>query len=161
MAVREGKGVFVLVRTSNASAGEVQDFANADGQKLFEHVARRVAEWGAAPGLVGRRGYSCLGAVVGATWPTEAKVLRELMPQQLFLVPGYGAQGATAADAAASFKPDGTGAIVNASRSVIFAFEKLKAPSGKPGRWQDSVAAAAKAFAEDIAAAIQPGTRNP
>ena len=71
----EGKGVFVLVRTSNPSAGQVQDFADAAGTKLYQHVADLVAEFGGADGLVGERGYSAVGAVVGATWPDEAREL--------------------------------------------------------------------------------------
>ena len=147
----EGKGVFVLVRTSNPSAGQVQDFADAEGKKLYQHMADLVASLGAREDLVGRRGYSAAGAVVGATYPDEARELRERMPQQLFLVPGYGAQGATAGDCAASFKPDGTGAIVNASRSVIYAFSRQEYAGVD---WQQAVAAAARDFAEDIRNAL-------
>ena len=147
----EGKGVFVLVRTSNASAGQVQDFADAAGRKLYQHVAALVAELGAGDGLVGERGYSAVGAVVGATWPDEARELRSLMPRQVFLVPGYGAQGGTAADCAASFRADGTGAIVNASRSVLYAFA---GESGAGTPWQQAVADAAKAFADDVRGAL-------
>ncbi len=147
----EGKGVFVLVRTSNPSAGQVQDFADAGGKKLYQHVADLVASLGASEELIGRRGYSAVGAVVAATYPNEARELRERMPQQLFLVPGYGAQGATAGDCAASFKPDGTGAIVNASRSVIYAFSRKEYADVD---WKQAVAAAARAFAEDIRNAL-------
>ena len=147
----EGKGAFALVRTSNPSAGQVQDFQNADGKKLYEHVADLVAGFGDAPGLVGQRGYSSLGAVVGATWPDEARRLRQQMPRQIFLVPGYGAQGASAADCAASFKDDGTGAIVNASRSVIFAHRQ---PEYADLPWHKAVAQAAKSFAQDIRNAL-------
>ena len=90
------------------------------------------------------------GVVVGATYPDEARQLREIMPQQIFLVPGYGAQGATAADCAASFKADGTGAIVNASRSVIYAFSKENADAD----WKTAIKSAAQAFAADIAGAL-------
>lgn len=152
----EGKGAFALVRTSNPSAGQVQDFQNADGKKLYEHMADLVAGFGDAPGLVGRRGYSSLGAVVGATWPEEARRLRQQMPRQIFLVPGYGAQGASAADCAASFKDDGTGAIVNASRSVIFAHLQDQY-ADLP--WHKAVEQAAKTFAEDIRNAIREGSR--
>jgi len=148
---RSGKGLFVLVRTSNPSAGQVQDFADASGRKLYEHVARQVAAMGSGDGLVGRSGYSSVGAVVGATYPHEARRLRQLMPQQLLLVPGYGAQGASAADCAAAFKTDGTGAIVNASRSVIYAYQR---PQYAGMEWADAVAAAARAFAEDIRQAV-------
>ncbi len=146
-----GRGVFVLVRTSNPSAGQVQDFADATGTKLYEHVAASLAELGDGDGLCGRGGYSCVGAVVGATWPDEAKTLRQLMGRQVFLVPGYGAQGATAADCAAAFRPDGTGAIVNASRSVIYAHQRDEY-AGSP--WREAVAAAARNFAADVAGAV-------
>ena len=154
-AAERGKGIFVLVRTSNPSAGAIQDFADAAGTKLYEHVAARVAEIGAAKGLIGRSGYSCVGAVVGATYPDDARRLRQLMPQQIFLVPGYGAQGATAEACAAAFKPDGTGAIVNASRSVIYAFERSEYAGMD---WREAVAAAAKAFAEDVRQAVSKST---
>jgi len=147
----EGKGVFVLVRTSNPSAGQVQDFAGPDGEKLYQHVADLVASAGCGEGLVGERGYSAVGAVVGATYPDEARELRRRMPQQIFLVPGYGAQGATAADCAASFTPGGTGAIVNASRSVIYAFQQ---PQYAEMRWPRAVEAAAEAFARDVRDAL-------
>jgi len=146
-----GRGVFVLVRTSNPSAGTVQDFADAAGKKLYEHVAQHLAAIGDGEGLVGAGGYSCLGAVVGATYPREARRLREIMPRQIFLVPGYGAQGAGAADCAAAFKSDGTGAIVSASRSVLFAYQQ---ETGGPD-WKKAIETAARAFADDIRRAIQ------
>jgi len=148
VAGKEGKGLFILVRTSNPSGAVIQDFADPAGRKLHEHVARQVASLGAAEGLVGRCGFSCVGAVVGATYPDEARRLRQLMPQQMFLVPGYGAQGATAADCAAAFRSDGAGAIVNASRSVIFAYRD-KQHAGLD--WKKAVESAAKTFADDIA----------
>lgn len=152
LAAEEDRGVFVLVRTSNPSAKEVQDFADATGKKLYEHVAEMVARLGAREDLVGRHGYSCVGAVVGATYPDEARKLRQMMPQQIFLVPGYGAQGATAADCAASFKPDGTGAIVNASRSVLFAYGDKKYAGMD---WRKAIEQAATTFAADIRVAVQ------
>ena len=145
-----GRGAFVLVRTSNPSAADVQDFTDAAGKRFYEHIAEQVAALGSAQGLVGERGYSCLGAVVGATYPREASRLRALMPRQIFLVPGYGAQGASAADCAAAFDRDGAGAIVNASRSVLYAHQ---AP-GARGDWRECVAAAAAALAEDIRGAL-------
>lgn len=151
-----GKGLFVLVRTSNPSAVTVQDIASPDGRKVYEHVAAMVGRIGGGEGLQGRCGYSCVGAVVGATYPQEAAALRELMPQQIFLVPGYGAQGGTAKDCAASFKSDGTGAIVNASRSVIFAYNDKK-HAGKD--WKQAVADGAREFAADIASAVQNTTK--
>jgi len=147
----QGKGVFVLVRTSNPSSAAIQDFQAADGTRFYEHMARQVADVGDAEGLAGQAGFSCVGAVVGATYPDEARRLRELMPRQIFLVPGYGAQGATAEDCTAAFCGNGTGAIVNASRSVIYAFSRDEY-AGRP--WRDAVSTAAKAFAEDISGAL-------
>jgi len=148
-----GKGLFVLVRTSNPSAASVQDFSDGSNTPFYEHMARLVARFGQEDALVGQHGYSAVGAVVGATWPDEARRLREVMPRQIFLVPGYGAQGATAKDCAASFKEDGTGAIVNASRSVIFAY---RADQYKGLDWIEAVRRAAVAFAEDIRKAVIP-----
>ena len=148
-----GKGLFVLVRTSNPSAAAVQDFSDGANTPFYEHMARLVARFGQEPPLVGSSGYSCVGAVVGATWPDEARRLREVMPQQIFLVPGYGAQGGTAKDCAACFKDDGTGAIVNASRSVIFAYREEQY---KDLDWLEAVQRAAVAFAEDIRKAVIP-----
>ncbi|MBS3734683.1 MAG: orotidine-5'-phosphate decarboxylase [Phycisphaerae bacterium] len=150
-AAAAGKGLFALVRTSNPSAPQVQDVTDANGATVYEHVADLVAAAGADERLIGARGYSAVGAVVGATYPDEACRLRERMPQQIFLVPGYGAQGATAGDCAAAFKADGTGAIVNASRSVIYAFADERY-AGRP--WQDAVADAARRFADDVAGAV-------
>ena len=118
-ARQSGRGVFVLVRTSNPSAADVQDL-QVDGRPLYEHVGALVESWG--ENSRGQNGYSCVGAVVGATWPEQAARLRALMPHTLFLVPGYGAQGATAADVARCFDARGHGALVNASRSIIYAW---------------------------------------
>lgn len=119
-----GKGIFILVRTSNASAGDFQDLILADGRTVYEAVAEKVSDWGAS--LIGGSGYSSVGAVVGATWPQQAAKLRQQMPHAFILIPGYGAQGATADDAANSFGADGGGAIVNASRSLMLAWKKNK-----------------------------------
>ena len=118
-ARQHGRGVFVLVKTSNPSAGDLQDM-QVGGQPLYEHLGRLVESWGASNR--GQSGYSAVGAVVGATWPEQAARLRALMPHTLFLVPGYGAQGATAADVAPCFDTNGHGALINASRSIIFAW---------------------------------------
>lgn len=147
-----GRGLFALVRTSNPSGRVIQNFTDATGKMFYEHMAEQIAQIGSEPGLIGASGYSCLGAVVGATCPEEARKLRQLMPQQIFLVPGYGAQGATAQDCAASFKADGTGAIVNASRSVIYAYQQKKFVGMD---WKQAVEQAAKDFAADIAGAIK------
>ena len=122
VAERDGKGIFCLVRTSNPSAGDFQDLELADGRQLFEAVASKVNEWGA--NLVGEEGFSSVGAVVGATWPEQAVALRKLMPNAFILVPGYGAQGAGADAAVASFTADGRGGIVNSSRAIMTAWKK-------------------------------------
>ena len=126
-----GKGVFVLVKTSNPSSGELQDLEvegrpPGRGKRLYELLAERVEVWGRE--LIGAHGYSSLGAVVGATYPREAAALRRLMPRTLFLVPGYGSQGGKAEDALPCFNPDGQGAIVHSARQVIFAYREQGAP---------------------------------
>lgn len=148
VSAKEGKGIFALVRTSNPSAKMTQDFADANGKPFYHHMAELIAELGNGESLLGQRGYSSLGAVVGATWPEEARQLRKIMPKQIFLVPGYGAQGGTAEDCAASFHEDGYGAIVNASRSVLYAHKRPEY-AGLP--WAVAVQEAAREFAEDIA----------
>lgn len=115
------KGIFVLVKTSNKSSGQLQDLTTSDGKHIYEIIAQQVEEWGS--GLVGKYGYSSIGAVVGATYPQQASVLRKIMKHACFLVPGYGAQGGTAADVANSFDKEGLGAIVNASRSIMCSYK--------------------------------------
>lgn len=117
------KGIFVLVRTSNPSADEIQGQAVGD-HLMDEEVATLVEGWGRE--LIGASGFSSVGAVVGATYPEEAAILRQLMPNQIFLVPGYGAQGGGAEDVKPAFHTNGTGAIVNSSRDIIFAYQKDK-----------------------------------
>jgi orotidine-5'-phosphate decarboxylase len=116
------KGLFVLVKTSNPNSGEIQDLTVTDGgaeELLYERVGKLVSRWG--EGLIGKHGYSAIGAVVGATFPQQAAKLRELMPHTFFLVPGYGAQGGRAEDLAVCFDKNGLGAIVNSSRGIICA----------------------------------------
>ena len=118
-----GKGIFVLVKTSNPSGGEFQDII-AGGQKLYQTVADKVSKWGAS--LIGEQGYSSVGAVVGATYPEEAQELRTRMKNTFFLVPGYGAQGAGADDIAVNFDMRGLGALVNSSRGILLAYKNEK-----------------------------------
>lgn len=127
------KGVFVLVKTSNKSSGEIQDLETKDGRRIFEIVAEKVSEWG--KDMLGVNGYSSVGAVVGATYPEQAKILRKIMKNAYILVPGYGAQGGDAEGAVNCFNNDGLGAIVNASRSIIFAYkqERHKSLYGESG----------------------------
>ena len=155
VAAREGKGIFVLVRTSNPSAAQMQCFTGTGGVKFYEHVGRVVGELGDGEGLIGQRGYSSVGAVVAATYPHEARRLREIMPRQIFLVPGYGAQGATGTDCTACFREDATGAIVNASRSVIYAHRRDEYQGMD---WREGLVAAARAFAQDIRNALSTRT---
>jgi len=115
------KGIFVLVKTSNKSSGQFQDIITETGKSMYEIVAQHIEEWGRD--LKGEYGYSSVGAVVGATYPNQAKILRKILKSAYILVPGYGAQGGTAKDVASSFNPDGLGAIVNASRSIMCAYE--------------------------------------
>ncbi|WAJ22457.1 MULTISPECIES: orotidine-5'-phosphate decarboxylase [Clostridia] len=118
----EDKGLFVLVKTSNPSSGEFQDRL-IDGRPLYEMVAEKVVEWG-AQSMDGT--YSNVGAVVGATYPEMSRILRKLMPNTYFLVPGYGAQGGTAEDLKPCFNEDGLGAVVNSSRGIIAAYKQDK-----------------------------------
>ncbi len=118
-----GKGIFVLVRTSNPSSGDVQSRVTADEKiSVAELMAHFVESWGSD--LVGDSGYSAVGAVVGATHPTEAARLREIMPQAFFLVPGYGAQGGTADDVKDCFDEKGLGALIVNARGILYAFDE-------------------------------------
>ena len=119
----EKKGIFVLVKTSNPSSGELQD-KEVDGKPLYELVGSYVDKWGSE--CVGESGYSAVGAVVGATYPEMGKVLRKVMPKSYILVPGYGAQGGTADGLKPYFNEDGLGAIVNSSRGIICAYKQEK-----------------------------------
>ncbi len=139
-----GKGLFVLVRTSNPSAAEIQD-QDSGGRPLYLKVAELVHRWGEE--LVGESGLSSVGAVVGATAPRQAAEIRAVLPRAVFLVPGYGAQGAGAEEVRPHFLPGGRGAVVNASRSVIFAYQK------NPDRpWREAIAQAAARSREDLEA---------
>jgi len=141
-ARRSGKGVFVLVRTSNPGARQFQDL-DCGGKPLFLHVAEAVRSW--ARESVGGCGLGDAGAVVGATYPAELAALRAAMPEVPFLVPGYGAQGGGAADVAAAFRPDGSGAVVSSSRGITCAF----APD-EPA-WEDFVEGATRLAIADLA----------
>jgi orotidine-5'-phosphate decarboxylase len=114
------KGIFVLMKTSNPSSGQLQDQVLQNGQKVYRHMGGLVADWG--KDLIDETGYSRVGAVVGATYPEELAELRAAMPHTFFLVPGYGAQGGGAADVVGGFDERGVGAIINASRSVLCAW---------------------------------------
>ena len=115
---KNSKGIFVLVKTSNTSSGEIQDVVASDGMTISQSIAKNVSEQSDA--VIGKHGYSPIGAVVGATYPEEAVSLRKLMPKSYFLVPGYGAQGGGAKDILPCFNEDGLGAIVNSSRGILY-----------------------------------------
>jgi orotidine-5'-phosphate decarboxylase len=117
---RHGGGIFCIVKTSNEGGADVQDLVLSDGRPLWQHVARLVHELGEE--LVGDRGLSSVGAVIGATHPRAVAEARRLLPQAILLLPGVGAQGATPADLARAFTSGPASALVNASRSVIYAF---------------------------------------
>ena len=115
------KGMFILVKTSNPSSGDLQDVKLEDGQEVYKRVAKLVEEWG--KDLIGKYNYSSISAVVGATYPKQLEELRNLAPHTYFLIPGYGAQGGKADDIALGFDNNGLGGIVNASRSLMCAYK--------------------------------------
>lgn len=123
-AAKHGRGLFVLVKTSNPGSGAFQDAELAEGNDhLYTKVARTVRDLGADN--LGKSGYSHVGAVVGATYPQELNDLREVLSTSYLLIPGYGTQGGTAEDVKGAFKTEGRGAVVNASRSIDYAYEAL------------------------------------
>ncbi len=115
---KNNKGIFVLVKTSNTSSGEIQDVITKDGISISQSIAKYVAKQ--SESFVGKYGYSSIGAVVGATYPEEAVVLRKIMPKSYFLVPGYGVQGGGVEDIVPCFNSDGLGAIINSSRGILY-----------------------------------------
>ena len=149
---KENKGIFVLVKTSNPSSGEFQDRL-MDGVPLYEVVARKVAEWGEECTPVGSN-YSNVGCVIGATYPQMAKTLREIMPKQYILVPGYGAQGGKAEDLVPYFNKDGLGAIVNSSRGIIAAYRMAAYEKYGEAAYQDASRQAVLDMKQDIMSAI-------
>lgn len=149
-ASRSGKGVFALVQTSNESADQIQGLTLEGGLRLSEQVGLLVNRWAGDPGLIGQSGFSCLGAVVAPRGADETARLRSLMPHCLFLVPGFGAQGRSAEQVRACFKTDGSGALVNASRSVIYAYEESKYRERFADSWEGCVEQACRDFVEAL-----------
>ena len=163
----EKKGIFVLVKTSNPSSGEFQDRlvrtgmeagnnpegadVRCDDRPLYEIVGEQVAAWGAT--CMGDS-YSYVGAVVGATYPEQGKILREIMPKAFILVPGYGAQGGKGVDLVHFFNQDGLGAIVNSSRGIIAAYQQEQYAQYGAENFADASRAAVIAMKEDIAGAL-------
>lgn len=114
-----GKGIFVMAKTSNKSAGQIQDL-ECGGKKVYEIMGEKAREWG--KDLIGDKGYSSCGMVVGATYPEEAEKLRKINPTAYFLVPGYGLQGSDPCRITSCFDDNGLGAIVNNSRGIDYAY---------------------------------------
>ena len=154
----EKKGIFVLVKTSNPSSGELQDRLvkskeeGGSDRPLYEIVGEQVAAWGAE--CMGDS-YSYVGAVVGATYPEQGKILRDIMPKAFILVPGYGAQGGKGADLVHFFNQDGLGAIVNSSRGIIAAYQQEQYAQYGAENFADASRAAVLAMKEDIAQALE------
>jgi orotidine-5'-phosphate decarboxylase len=144
-----GKGLFVLVRTSNPGSAEFQDVKLADGRTWSEMLADKLAPVAAQEGMVGVNGFSSIGAVVGATQPQTMTSLRARLPQSFFLLPGYGAQGATAEMTRAAFL-DGKGALVSASRSILYAHREKKYADQFGNDWQKCVEQAVRDMKEDV-----------
>jgi orotidine-5'-phosphate decarboxylase len=154
-ATKQGKGIFVLVRTSNPSAAEIQDFSNAEGVKMYEKMAEIISRVADKPEHIGIKGYSDVGMVVGGTAPDVTSALRGKYKKTWFLVPGYGSQGASAADCIRFCKPDGTGALINASRSIIYAYEKPQYKNQFGDDWKRCIEQAVIDAKVDIANAMQ------
>ncbi len=155
IATEQGKGVFVWVRSSNASAAAVQDFADSQGRMMYERLAEITAEIAHEPQRIGNSGYSNVGMVVGGTTPEAASTLREKYDKTYFLVPGYGSQGASAVDCVRFCKPDGTGALINASRSIIYAYEKPAYKEQFGADWKRCIEQAVIDAKVDLANAMQ------
>jgi orotidine-5'-phosphate decarboxylase len=155
MATKQGKGVFVLVRTSNPSAAAIQDFTDADCKAMYEKLAEIVAGIAGEDERIGTSGYSNVGMVVGGTAPAVTTALRQKYDKVWFLIPGYGSQGASAADCVRFCKPDGTGALINASRSIIYAYEKPKYKDQFGDDWKRCIEQAVIDAKVDLANAMQ------
>jgi orotidine-5'-phosphate decarboxylase len=152
ICARRDKGVFILVKTSNPGSADIQDLRlAASGLTVCEHVADLVSRWGA--GLIGSRGYSKVGAVVGATFAAQGAALRKRMPQTFFLAPGYGAQGAAGKDLRGLFDGDGSGCVVNSSRGIMAAWQRDKRFGEE--NVGDAAREAVRAMRVDIEAALR------
>lgn len=143
---KRDRGIFVLVKTSNPSSGELQNKLLADGTPVYEYMGALVEKWG--EGTEGKYGYSAVGAVVGATHPEEAARLRKLLPHTFFLIPGYGAQGGNAQMLKCCFGADGLGGVVNNSRGILCAYRK------RGGTYYDAARAAALDMQRDLASVL-------
>ena len=153
-ATAGGKGIFVWVRASNPSAAVLQDFSDANGKRFFDVLAEQVATLAGEPQQMGKSGLSNVGMVVGGTAAEQARTLRQEYPHIMFLVPGYGAQGASAADCMAFCKDDGSGALISASRSIIYAFDNPKYAERFGDNWEKCIEAACLDMKRDLASVV-------
>ncbi len=153
VAAEYGKGLFVWVRPSNPSATELSDFSDAEGKKFYELLAEQAATLACEPSRIGASGFSHIGMVVGGTTAEDTKKLREQYPHILFLVPGYGAQGATAANCLEFCKEDGSGALISASRSVLYAYDDPKYQAQFGENWEKCIEQACLDMREALSAA--------
>jgi len=138
-ANENGKGVFVWVRASNPSAAVIQDMTDAKGVAMYEKMAEIVGEIANDEKCIGKKGYSNVGMIVGGTTAAATASLRAKYPNVWFLVPGFGSQGATAAECMRFCKPDGSGALINASRSIIYAYENPKYTDQFGDNWEKCI----------------------
>ena len=143
---KHDKGIFVLVKTSNPSGAEIQNMVLENGVPMYEYMGGLVEKWGES--TVGKYGYSAVGAVVGATHPTDAARLREILPHTFFLIPGYGAQGGNAEMLKSCFGANGLGGVVNNSRGILCAYKK------NGGTYYDAARAACVAMQKDLSSVI-------
>ena len=143
---KNDKGIFVLVKTSNPSSGELQDLTLENGKTVYEYMGELVEKWGES--TIGEYGYSAVGAVVGATHPVQSARLRKLLPHTFFLIPGYGAQGGNAEMLKNCFGEDGLGGVVNNSRGILCAYKK------NGGTYYEAARKACIAMQQDLANAI-------
>ena len=143
---KNDKGIFVLVKTSNPSSGELQNLVLENGKAVYEYMGGLVEKWGES--TIGKYGYSAVGAVVGATHPEEAARLREILPHTFFLIPGYGAQGGNAEMLKSCFGKNGLGGVVNNSRGILCAYKK------NGGTYYEAALAACKAMQQDLSSVI-------
>ncbi len=155
IADKQGKGVFVWVRASNPSAAAIQDFADSNGIKMYEKLAEIVAEIANQKQRIGKCGYSNIGMVVGGTSGEQSIALRKKYDKIIFLVPGFGAQGASATDCMQFCKRDGTGALINASRSIIYAYENEKYSQQFGDNWGKCIEQAVTDAKVELAKAAQ------
>lgn len=154
VARKHRRGLFILVQTSNPSAREVQDLPTETSGTVCQSVARLVEKWAGADGLVGNQGFSAIGAVVSPRDVPSTRLIRELMPHCIFLVPGFGAQGRTAEEVSHCFRRDGRGAIIAASRSVLFAYNESPYRDQPTSDWRLAVRSACTELVEQVRAVI-------